>query len=806
MVWHDKERKKDGLIRHPADSKQWQNINKEFPEFGSEARNLRLGLSTDGMNPFGTLSTQHSTWPVLLTIYNLPPWLCMKRKYIMLSLLISGPKQPGNDIDVYLAPLVDDLMLLWSEGVPMFDVHTGTNFNLRAMLFCTINDFPAYGNLAGYKVRSAKACPICDDSMEKQYLKFYGKNVYMRTRKWLDRFHPYRKMKAQFNGKTEEGVARGPLSGMQLYERTKHVRTMYGKRGKGTDSNKEEVWKKRSILWDLPYWRYLSVRHCLDVMHIEKNVCDSIVGTLLDVPGKTKDGLNVRKDMMRLNIRPKLWPQYNEDGSRAYLPRACYTLSREEKRRFCECLYGIKVPTGYSSNVKRFVSVVDKRLVGMKTHDCHVMMQVFLPIALRGLLSKHVRLAIVKLCLFFNNICRKVINPAELDNLQRDVIETLCKFEMYFPPSFFDIMVHVVIHLVREVKECGPVFLRWMYPMERYMGILKGLVKNRARPEGSIVTRYTAEEASSFCGEFLDMVNEIGVPKSRHEGRLQGHGTINRKEIRPPVEPFSKAHRCVLQHLSEVHPYIERHVNELRRRLPRATPYALMQEHNRTFAKWFEHQVQLEMMEENNNVSDTIVSLSPGPQSFITSFEGYDINGYCFYTKRQDGKSVHQNSGVMIVASSTEYSSSKDSRPVDATQVYYGVIEEIWELDYLDFKLPVFKCKWVDNRRGRKISDEGMTLVDSNRFTDTLEPFVLGSQAKQIFYVRDNIDPRWWVVVQGKRNIVGVEDVVDEEEYDQFDATPPLSIGVETGTHGDDGTEDEVYDDDEGIYVNVPKE
>ena len=46
-------------------------------------------------------------WPVLLVIYNLPPWLCMKRKYMMLSMMISGPRQPGNDIDVYLSPLIE---------------------------------------------------------------------------------------------------------------------------------------------------------------------------------------------------------------------------------------------------------------------------------------------------------------------------------------------------------------------------------------------------------------------------------------------------------------------------------------------------------------------------------------------------------------------------------------------------------------------------------------------------------------------------------------------------------------------------
>lgn len=104
MTWHaDREKPNDQLLRHPADSPQWKKINVDFPVFGEESRNVRLGLCTDGMNPFGSLSSIHSSWPVLLVIYNLPPWLCMKRKYIMLSLMISGPKQLENDIDVYLS-------------------------------------------------------------------------------------------------------------------------------------------------------------------------------------------------------------------------------------------------------------------------------------------------------------------------------------------------------------------------------------------------------------------------------------------------------------------------------------------------------------------------------------------------------------------------------------------------------------------------------------------------------------------------------------------------------------------------------
>ena len=120
---------------------------REFGNFAGEARNLWFGLSTDGMNPFGEQSYSHSTWPVTLCIYNLPPWLCMKRKFIMMPVLIQGPKQLGNDIDVYLRPLVDEILQLWAT--PMWDEHKHETFDLRALLFITINDWPDLSNISG---------------------------------------------------------------------------------------------------------------------------------------------------------------------------------------------------------------------------------------------------------------------------------------------------------------------------------------------------------------------------------------------------------------------------------------------------------------------------------------------------------------------------------------------------------------------------------------------------------------------------------------------------------------------------------
>ena len=92
-----------------------------YPKFGQDPRNLRVGLASDRINPFGNLSTSRSSWLGLLMIYNLPRWLCIKKKYIMLCMMIVGLRQPGNDIDVYLVPLIEDSTKLWVEGVDVYD-------------------------------------------------------------------------------------------------------------------------------------------------------------------------------------------------------------------------------------------------------------------------------------------------------------------------------------------------------------------------------------------------------------------------------------------------------------------------------------------------------------------------------------------------------------------------------------------------------------------------------------------------------------------------------------------------------------
>ncbi|XP_057451963.1 uncharacterized protein LOC130743752 [Lotus japonicus] len=121
MKWLKNKRVDDEVMRHPADSLAWKRFDDNHELFASDPRNVRLGLASDGFNPFGIMSTNYSVWPVVLIPYNLPPWLCMKQPNFILTLLIPSPKGLGIDIDVYLQPLIDDLKDLWDEGIETYD-------------------------------------------------------------------------------------------------------------------------------------------------------------------------------------------------------------------------------------------------------------------------------------------------------------------------------------------------------------------------------------------------------------------------------------------------------------------------------------------------------------------------------------------------------------------------------------------------------------------------------------------------------------------------------------------------------------
>ncbi|GJY82815.1 putative transposase-associated domain-containing protein [Tanacetum coccineum] len=327
-------------------AKAWHTIDEKFPEIAEDPRNLRLGISADGVD---------------------------------VNSGIRHHRYPRNDIDVFLEPLVNDLQTLFEKG--------------------TINDYPALGTLCGCPYSGFKGCVVCEKETQCVRLFALSKQSYVGHRRYLPYNHPFRKQKKAFNGQKECQLAPIPLIGEQIYNEVQHIENKWGK-GKRTNNKTSEqqedtrgiggkiqkqkrktteaegsssqvtkpYWKKFNIWYrKLKYWRHNSVPYCIDFMHVG----ESLVGTLLNVPRKKKDGVNARLDLLELGIKPELFARQDEE--KTTLPPAGYTLTNAEKGIFCETLSNIRVPQGYCSNFSSLVNLKDRKLIGLKSHDYHML-------------------------------------------------------------------------------------------------------------------------------------------------------------------------------------------------------------------------------------------------------------------------------------------------------------------------------------------------------------------------------------------------------------------------------------------------
>lgn len=171
-------------------------------------------------------------------------------------------------------------------------------------------------------------------------------------------------------------------------------------------------------------------------------------------------------------------------------------------------------------------------------------------------------------------------------------------------------------------------------------------------------------------------------------------------------------------------------------------------------------QVDRELAVSRESVSEAIRWISHWPNKDIMKYDVYSINGYTFRTKCREGK-VHQNSGVSVEAN--EMHISKEVKTYIKT-TYYGVLQEIWVLDYYFRKIPLFKCDWVDHNNGVKKDSLGYTLVELNRLGHKDDPFILASQARQVFYVTDQLDKKLSIVfMTPAKNYRDEYDEADEE-------------------------------------------
>ncbi|KAM6560222.1 hypothetical protein CsatA_029461 [Cannabis sativa] len=485
-------------------------------------------------------------------------------------------------------------------------------------------------------------------------------------------------------------------------------------------------WRKKSIFYELDYWCSNILKHNIDVMHVEKNVCDSLLGTILDNE-KSKDTTNARHDLKKLGVRESLWI-YEDERGKLLKPHAPYVLTPDDRIQFL------------NENLTN--------VIGLKSHDCHVIMQRLLSVGVRKFLPNAISTTISELCNFFRQICSRTINVKDMEVAQQDLILILCKMESIFPPAFFDIMIHLVLHLPEEAILGGPVFMRWMYPFERYMKKLKNYVGNKARPEGSIAESYVIDEALTFCSMYFKGVETRFNRLDRNEDEiydLHKSGSLdNGKEL---------------------------------------------------------------------------LALASGSDHLGTSYEGCIVNGVRFMATKRDEKRSTQNSGVFVAG--TEGFN------------YYGTLTEVLKLTFTGvYSVTLFKCKWYNTnpRRKKTIVENLITSINVSGVWYKDDPYILASQAKQVFYLDDLLRGKNWKIVENV-NHRQIWDIVDDDPNVEIDLVhdtnssnfvltvdlgelillpnqPPIDIGTEPSSpvNEDDRNvddEDATEESDEEILVDL---
>nr|GEX37094.1 hypothetical protein [Tanacetum cinerariifolium] len=234
---------------------------------------------------------------------------------------------PGKDIDVYLRPLIEDLKVLWDRN---------QKFNKRAIVLWTINDFPARSSLS----RSSR----------------------------------------EFNGQTDNRDPPKEFGRDEILAQIDRLPTcLTGKHSSfGGVKIKCNVlveinWTKRSIFYELEYWYFLTLRHNLEIMHIENKCIGGHLEHFL-MNEKSKDTVKARQDLQRLGIRSGLWLGQTKNR-KCLKPQAAYSFTPENQKKFCQFIKGVKLPDGFGSCFKHKVTNNDTNITGLKSHDCHIMMQ-----------------------------------------------------------------------------------------------------------------------------------------------------------------------------------------------------------------------------------------------------------------------------------------------------------------------------------------------------------------------------------------------------------------------------------------------
>jgi hypothetical protein len=470
-------------------------------------------------------------------------------------------------------------------------------------------------------------------------------------------------------------------------------------------------------------------------MHIEKNICSALFKTITNSKGTKADSDAQQLEMERMGIMKDFWITEGQPQK-----QPIWIFTKKEYKDVVDVIKNLRTPRGYGSSFQ--YKFVDGKITGMKTHDYHNLLHHILPIAIRGTLTPDIRDIVYRLGKLFRWLCGKEIHESEIREMEEESTEIVCKMEQHLPPSFFDIMPHLIVHLVKEVELAGPVPYRWMYYLERYMKDLKGWVRQKARPEGSMTKGYILQEAMVHVTEYIARLDPKGTQLWNYKEdpevsitKLPKVYKLRRLDRDPEGRIFlQQCHAFVLKN----DPCL-RHWRE---------KYALLPSLDWTyFGEWIVHEMRA-LIHSGQHVPNREYHLGIGPHPKVKFFSHMWANGkYLRIASRDSGKAT-QDSGIAA-------SFIQDGTRID----YYGKIENIVQVHFSSFNVTLLRGIWF-NSEPKHARASAPLLVDecgfmrlktlhnvmtSKRVVD--EPFIYPSDIEQIFFVQDRLHQGWHLIV-----------------------------------------------------------
>ncbi|KAK1608087.1 hypothetical protein QYE76_031760 [Lolium multiflorum] len=329
-------------------------------------------ISTDGFNPYGMSAAVYSCWPVFVIPMNLPPGVCMRSENMFVSMIIPGPKYPGKNMNVYLEPLVDDLVRGWEgRGIRTYDASKKEYFDMYVWYHTSLHDLPARALFCGWCTHGKWPCPQCRQAVTFFWLNKGGKySCFDEARQFLERRHAYRSdVKSFKKGRVVRGPKPIPKTGTEIKAELDALQPSPDGNG-FLGYGETHQWTHKPCLWKLPYFEFLELPHNIDVMHTEKNISEAIWSTIVDTE-KTKDNIKARIDQEMWCDRPELNMQPPHGAKKTWTkPHAPFCLTKAQKREVFQWMKdSLFFPDGFAANWMRDDEQEDAGMDGDNAED-----------------------------------------------------------------------------------------------------------------------------------------------------------------------------------------------------------------------------------------------------------------------------------------------------------------------------------------------------------------------------------------------------------------------------------------------------